>query len=75
MMNKKSTRPSKSEGSVAMVVCTKAICFVSVLWRKNIIRDGGSTALYAAYTVDTVDMVYTVDTAYTIYTIEFALHC
>ena len=25
---------------------------------KNTIRDGGSNALYAAYTVDTVDMVY-----------------
>ena len=33
-----------------------------------------NTALYAAYTVDTVDMVYTVDTAYTVYTIETALH-
>ena len=29
---------------------------------KAIIKDGGSTALYAAYTVDTVDTVYTVDT-------------
>ena len=29
---------------------------------KNTIRDGGNTALYAAYTVDTVDAVYTVDT-------------
>ena len=25
---------------------------------KNTIRDGGSTALYVAYTVDTIDMVY-----------------
>ena len=32
---------------------------------KNTIRDGGSTALYAAYTVDTNDMVYTVDMDYT----------
>ena len=29
---------------------------------KNTIRDGGSTALYTAYTVYTGDMVYTVDT-------------
>ena len=28
---------------------------------KNTIRDGGSTALYTADTIDTVDMVYTVD--------------
>ena len=28
--------------------------------RKNIIRDGGSTVLYDAYNVDTVDTVYTV---------------
>ena len=28
---------------------------------KNNIRDGGSTALYTACTVDTVDIVYTVD--------------
>ena len=33
---------------------------------KNTIQDGGSTALFAAYTVDTV---------YTVYTIETALHC
>ena len=43
---------------------------------KNTIRDGGSTTLYAAYTVDTVDAVdmdYTVDMVYTvdmIYTID-----
>ena len=30
--------------------------------RKNIIRDGDSTALYAANTFDTVGIVYTVDT-------------
>ena len=30
---------------------------------KNTIRDGGSTALYTAYTVYTVDNVYTVQTA------------
>ena len=29
---------------------------------KNAIRDGGNTALYAAYTIDTVDIVYTVYT-------------
>ena len=37
--------------------------------RKNTIRDGGSTALYAAFTVDTVytiDLVYTVDMFYTV---------
>ena len=36
---------------------------------KNTIRDGGSTALYAAYTVDmvfTVDTVYTVDMVFTV---------
>ena len=36
---------------------------------KNTIRDGGSTALYTAYTVDTVDRAYTVDTVYTVYMI------
>ena len=30
--------------------------------RKNTIRDGGSTALFAAYTVDNVDTVYIVYT-------------
>ena len=33
---------------------------------KNTIRDGGSTELKAAYTVDTVDMVYNVDMVYTV---------
>ena len=46
---------------------------------KNTIRDGGSTALYAAYTVgtvytvDNVDMVYTADMVYTfdtVYTVD-----
>ena len=43
--------------------------------------DGGSSAPYAAYTVDTVcmvytvDIVYTVDTVDTVYTIQTALHC
>ena len=43
--------------------------FLHKVQRKNTIRDGGSTALYAAYTVDTiytVDMVYTVNMVYTI---------
>ena len=42
---------------------------------KNTIREGGSTALWTADTVDTVDtvdMAYTVDT---VYSIETALHC
>ena len=49
--------------------------------KENTIRDGGSTALSAAYTVntvDTVDRVYTVDmvcTVYTVHTIETVLHC
>ena len=34
--------------------------------RKNTIRGGGSTALFAAYTVDNVDTVYNVYTVYTI---------
>ena len=33
---------------------------------RNIITDPGSTALYTAYTVDTVDTVYTVDMVYTV---------
>ena len=33
-----------------------------VIYKRNTIRDGGSTALYAAYTVDTIVTVYTVDT-------------
>ena len=37
--------------------------------RKNTIRNGGSTALFAAYTVDKVDTVYTVYNVYTVYTI------
>ena len=43
--------------------------------KKNTIRDGGSTALYAAYTVDTFDTVDMVYTVYTVYTIQTALHC
>ena len=43
---------------------------------RNTIRDGGSTALYTAYTVATVnnvDMVYTVDMVYSVdmvYTVD-----
>ena len=37
---------------------------------KNTIRDGGSTALKIAYTVDAVDTVDTVDTVYTVYTVD-----
>ena len=33
---------------------------------KNTIRDGGSTELNAAHTVDTVDMIYSVDMVYTV---------
>ena len=33
---------------------------------KNTVRGGGSTALYAAYTVDTDDMANTVDMIYTV---------
>ena len=45
-------------------------------YKKKTIRGGGSTALYAAYTVDlvcTVDMVYPVDMVYTVgmvYTVD-----
>ena len=43
---------------------------------KNTIRDGGSTTLYAAYTIGTADtvytvlMVYTVDMVYTVNTVN-----
>ena len=37
-----------------------------MIQEKNTIRDGGSTALKAAYTVDIVDAIYTIQTA---------LHC
>ena len=41
-----------------------SICRYNFFLLKNTIRDGGSTALRAVYTVtvDTVDMVYTVGT-------------
>ena len=39
----------------------KSTYFLHNVPRKEIIRDGGSTTLYAVYTVDNVDMVYTVD--------------
>ena len=38
--------------------------------QNNTIRDGGSIALYTAYTVDTVDMAYTVDTVDMAYTVD-----
>ena len=44
-----------------------------IFYEKNSNRDGNSTALYAAFTVDTDDMVYTVDMFYTVemvYTVE-----
>ena len=42
--------------------------------KKNSNRDGGSNALYAAFTVDTLDMVYIVDMVYTVemvYTVDW----
>ena len=42
---------------------------------ENLQGDGGSSAPYAAYTVDTVNIVYTVDIVDTVYTIQTALHC
>ena len=44
---------------------------------KNSIRDGGSTALYAAYTVDKVETVFTASTVYTVdmVLIVDGLHC
>ena len=67
-----------------MIVLRQATHFFSLQLQemintlKNIIRDGGSTALYTTCAVDTVDMVYTFDIVYTIdtvYTIQTALHC
>ena len=52
------------------------ITFPNIDIIKNTISDGGSTALYAAYTVGnvyTVDIVYTVDMVYTndmVYTVD-----
>ena len=40
--------------------------------QKNTIRDEGSTALYAAYTVGTV---YTVNNVYTVYKHKYCLNC
>ena len=40
--------------------------FLHKVQRKNTIRDGGSTALYTALTVDSVYMVYSVDMVYTV---------
>ena len=39
---------------------------VGDLKKRNTIRDGGSTALKTADTVDTVDMAYTVDMVYSV---------
>ena len=36
----------------------------------NTIRDGGRTALYAIYSVDTFDTVYTVDAVDMAYTVD-----
>ena len=47
----------------------KNLFLTTRVFDKNTIRDGGSTALYACYTVDTldtVDIVYTVDKVYTV---------
>ena len=46
---------------------------IASFMKKNSNRDGGSTALYAAFTVDTLDMVYIVDMVYTVemvYTVD-----
>ena len=43
--------------------------------KNTISRDGGSTALKTAYTVDTVNFVDIIDTAHVVYIIETALHC
>ena len=55
----------------AILLNAKTVHFGNI-FPKNTIRDGGSTALYAAhtletvYTVDTIDMVYPVDMVYTV---------
>ena len=41
---------------------------------ENTIRDGGSTTLYAAHTIDMVNTVDMVDTLDTVYAIQTALH-
>ena len=48
-----------------------------VTYKRNAIRDGGSTALYAAYTVDTVVTVYTFDTVDIVTTVDmvYTAHC
>ena len=45
--------------SIDAIICF--IAFLDVLVQKDTISDGGRTALYAVYTIDTVQMVYTVD--------------
>ena len=62
-------------GNLWRTMLTREFSFFSR--KENTIRDGGSTALYAAYTVytaDTVDTVDTVDTNDTVYTFQTALH-
>ena len=48
-----------------------------VTYKRNTIRDGGITALYAAYTVDTVVTVYTFDTVDIVTTVDmvYTAHC
>ena len=46
--------------------------FYSII--KNTIRDGGSTALQAAYTIDTVYSVDTVDIVYTVNTVDTCMY-
>ena len=42
--------------------------------KNTISRDGGSTALKTAYTVDTVNFVDLIDTAHVVYIVETTLH-
>ena len=48
-----------------------------VTFKRNTIREGSSTALYAAYTVDTVVTVYTFDTVdiVTAFDMVYTAHC
>ena len=57
----------------ACVTTCGLICQLMPPCIKTTIRDGGCTALYAAFTVDTAciaDTVYTVDTVDTVYTVD-----
>ena len=49
-----------------LIIIIKVI--VNIIRQAANIRQDGSTALYAAFNVDTVYTVYTVDTVYTVYT-------